>query len=139
MLERLTSLKTLAEAFFARRSRQQGGAKPYYRIIGVGPTLDENPRWDVSFFLSGSPVNPHATCPLSARQLQALLAQHLGADAPTSVLEDRNHYSVTAGSRREARQLARRLVQIFGEAGISPMADDSGRYAPKKPGPSATG
>lgn len=138
LLEMLDSLTDTARQFFARRARP-APAPTWYRIIGVGPTLDENPQWEVSFFLTGSPKNSQAICPLSHRRLDELLSRHFGTDAPKSTLEDRNHYAIAMPTRAAARQLARELVYVFEKAGILPMADDTRRFRPKKPEHSATG
>jgi hypothetical protein len=137
MLDKLVALKDLAAEFFARRHHHET-PKAFYRIISVGRSLEDDHRGEVCFFLSGSPQDSQAMCPLSQRKIEALLAKHLGAEAPALELFDRNHYVAHATTMRRAKQLASELVYAFAAEGVQPMADEPGRFAPKKPAAKAT-
>jgi len=136
MRDKLQKLSTLARDFFTRRPAESAAPQgpAYYRMISVGPSLEDGKRWEVDFFLSGSAHDTQALCPLSQRRVESLLQKNLGDQKPDLSLADRNHYVAGVEGEPRAKTLMVELVYVFAKEGIKPMAPCTPpRDTPKPP------
>jgi hypothetical protein len=108
----------------------------YYSIGGVEPAPDEDGKWDVLFFVSGSKDDVAAFSPLAASDIRRLLHMYyaFAADKPEYLGEEsRNLHVVRVDSKARAERLASELVYILQDAGLDPMKVDEGKYQPMAP------
>ena len=108
----------------------------YYSIFSVEPAPEAPGKWDVLFFVSGSPDDVSALSPLTGADIKRLMNQYyaFAKDKPEYEGEEqRNLHVARVDSRARAERLASELTYILQDAGLSPMREDEGRYTPLAP------
>lgn len=108
----------------------------YYSIFSVEPAPDAPGKWDVLFFVSGSPDDVGAPSPLTSADIRRLMTQYyaFAKDRPEyGGEEQKNLHVARVDSRERAERLASELVYIMQDAGLSPMREEEGRYIPMAP------
>ena len=121
-----------AKAFYKPAETQA-----FYNIFSVSPSPAEDGSWEVLYFVSGDADLGDVTTPCRGQALKDLItAGYTKAGATVPRLQDeesKNLYAINVATEADATKLASELVYIFQAAGLKPMSEETGAYAPKAP------